>query len=371
MIVKNEEEMLEKSISSISFLADEIIVVDTGSTDKTKEIAHEFTNLVYDFEWVDDFSAARNFVQSFASHEYIIRWDADFVMPKKYQEAALEVKNAGYYNADLVYFTWNIECEGETPLKSVMNFFLYRKSVFYWESPIHNRLVLYDERYGEHLREVRFPEIEVNHYKDPVAKSHRYNQTQRILEKELVKNPENLRLRIYLAENLRFMGKFSEAVKEYRQIISLLTLSEEVKIVPIIEQYVHCLMSIRDFHGVASIVTQIYREYPHNPRVILMMADLLYLQENSLAKSLYKTYLIRPIRKGESLGAFDLERHYVHPRLILSLIDNEGVDEYAREAYHKTTRRQVQQALCSKFGIDFFQNQDYKGEDDKEFKEEK
>ena len=59
MIVKNEEDVLERCLESAAGLVDEIIVVDTGSTDRTREIAARFTSQVYDFPWQDDFSAAR------------------------------------------------------------------------------------------------------------------------------------------------------------------------------------------------------------------------------------------------------------------------------------------------------------------------
>ena len=54
MIVKNEEKNLERCLSSVKDLFDEIIIVDTGSNDNTKEIAKEFTDNIYDFEWKND-----------------------------------------------------------------------------------------------------------------------------------------------------------------------------------------------------------------------------------------------------------------------------------------------------------------------------
>ena len=70
MIVKNEEAVLARCLESVKDVVDEIIIVDTGSTDKTKQIAYRYTQNVYDFEWIDDFSAARNYSFSKATKDY-------------------------------------------------------------------------------------------------------------------------------------------------------------------------------------------------------------------------------------------------------------------------------------------------------------
>lgn len=80
MIVKNEADVLRRCLVSIADLMDEIIIVDTGSTDNTKEVAAEFTDKIYDYVWQDDFAAARNFAFSKATMEYIYSADADEVV---------------------------------------------------------------------------------------------------------------------------------------------------------------------------------------------------------------------------------------------------------------------------------------------------
>jgi glycosyltransferase involved in cell wall biosynthesis len=77
LIVKDEEKFLKRCLETVNGIADEIIVADTGSTDRTKSIALEYTNMVYDYRWEDDFSKARNFAASKASGEWIVVLDAD------------------------------------------------------------------------------------------------------------------------------------------------------------------------------------------------------------------------------------------------------------------------------------------------------
>ncbi len=84
MIVKNEEKFLANALNSVKGLVDEMILVDTGSNDKTKEIAQHFVDeldegcgKVIDFVWIDDFSAARNEALKYASGDWILVLDAD------------------------------------------------------------------------------------------------------------------------------------------------------------------------------------------------------------------------------------------------------------------------------------------------------
>lgn len=81
MIVKNEARNIKGALESVKSFVQEIIVVDTGSTDGTKEIAKQFTDKVLDFPWQDDFSAARNFALSQASGKWILFLDGDELVP--------------------------------------------------------------------------------------------------------------------------------------------------------------------------------------------------------------------------------------------------------------------------------------------------
>jgi glycosyltransferase involved in cell wall biosynthesis len=77
MIVKNEETILPRCLASVQGVVDEMIIVDTGSTDKTREIARAAGAKLYEFQWIDDFSAARNYSLAQASGHWILVMDAD------------------------------------------------------------------------------------------------------------------------------------------------------------------------------------------------------------------------------------------------------------------------------------------------------
>ena len=80
VIAKNEADVLGRCLESVKGL-DEIVVVDTGSTDNTKEIAKRYTDNVYDFVWCDDFSKARNFAIEQCTSDWILILDADEYLP--------------------------------------------------------------------------------------------------------------------------------------------------------------------------------------------------------------------------------------------------------------------------------------------------
>ena len=81
MIVRDAESSLGKALESVREFVDEIVVVDTGSTDRTSEVARDFGGKLYDFAWCDDFSAARNFSIEQATGSWILWVDADDVLP--------------------------------------------------------------------------------------------------------------------------------------------------------------------------------------------------------------------------------------------------------------------------------------------------
>lgn len=139
MIVRDEELVLENCLKSISDLMDEIIIVDTGSIDKTKEIAQKYTDKIYDFKWVDDFSKARNYSFSKGTKDYLMWCDADDVFTKEDHDKLKKLKEEMDGKFDI--YTMNYICKrdqnGNPTLVNKSYRIFKRENNYIWEGRIH------------------------------------------------------------------------------------------------------------------------------------------------------------------------------------------------------------------------------------------
>lgn len=145
MIVKDEEKVLARCLDSIVDLMDEIIIVDTGSTDQTKKIAKQYTDQIYDFEWVQDFSAARNFAFSKATKEYIYTADADEVLDEENHKRFAELKQVLLPEIEMVQMKYGNQLSHGTAYNFDEE---YRPKLFRrlrewtWIEPVHEQVRL-------------------------------------------------------------------------------------------------------------------------------------------------------------------------------------------------------------------------------------
>lgn len=145
LIVKNEEEVLERGLKSLEGIYDELIIVDTGSTDRTKEIAHQFTDKVYDFTWVNDFAAARNYMFSKATMDYIYVADADEVLEPEEQIKFMKLKQVLLSEIEIVQMHYSNQLEYNTTYNYDMEYrpkLFKRLRSFVWTDPVHESVIL-------------------------------------------------------------------------------------------------------------------------------------------------------------------------------------------------------------------------------------
>ncbi|MES5954326.1 glycosyltransferase [Bacillus fungorum] len=215
LIVKNEEDMLRRCLESLKGGVDEIVIVDTGSTDKTKEIAKEFTDKVYDFEWTNDFAEARNFAGSHATGEWILALDADECVDLENVAAAIEeIKSHNNkfdtYTIDIINFV------GERGERSVINKMarIYKNDgTVHFEGAIHEQIVSLKNQ-----RDLAESLLKVYHYgylPNVVEKKNKRTRNMNIIKKMLQSEKENGFTYFNYGQELRALGKTEEALNAF------------------------------------------------------------------------------------------------------------------------------------------------------------
>jgi glycosyltransferase involved in cell wall biosynthesis len=151
MIVKNEERVLARCLDSAKDIFDEIIIADTGSEDRTPEIAKKYTDNVYFFAWDGSFSDARNFSFEKATGDYIMWLDADDVVLAKSAELLTSLKQE--LTADAVFLPYNIAFdEFGNPTVNFYRERIFRRSrEFKWEGEIHEYMRLSGDIWYENI----------------------------------------------------------------------------------------------------------------------------------------------------------------------------------------------------------------------------
>lgn len=220
MIVKNEEDNLADCIRSVGDFPAEIIVVDTGSTDRTVEIAESFGAKVFRFDWIDDFAAARNESLRHATGEWIFWLDADDRVPPRSLVQLKEAVASG--RADAFRCRMVSPLNGDTPAVNVALYTLlfrnYRGVQF--EGAIHETPTDSAVRQGLALANTNIT-IEHRGYSGGAAQlRQKAERNARILRQCISAEPDNLKWRYHLGVSLYQMEDYAGAVMQFEPIVA-------------------------------------------------------------------------------------------------------------------------------------------------------
>lgn len=212
MIVKDEEEVLARCLESAAGFADEIVVVDTGSSDRTKEIAAGFTEQVFSFPWQEDFAAARNFAFSKGKGDYLFWLDADDVIPGEEMEKLLALKKRlDEEKPDVVMLPYAVGFNenGKPSIRFFRERLIRRCRQAVWKGRIHEVVVPFGKVWKE--------EIVIEHHKEKAPDSGR---NLRIFEKmKKDGEPFEAREQYYYGKELYYHKKYHEAAEEFKAFL--------------------------------------------------------------------------------------------------------------------------------------------------------
>lgn len=207
-----QEDVIGRCLESVKDIVDEIIIVDTGSTDRTKDIVSQYTDKIFDFKWIDDFSKARNFSFSKATKDYLLWLDADDVILEEDYKKFIELKKNLDSDVDIYMMKYNyiLDKDGNPTLVQNRARLLKKEKKYQWVSPIHEVIVPRGK--------IKNVDIAITHKKKQVKD---LNRNIRILEK-IIKGGEKIddRQEYLYAKELFCLQRYEEATNIYEQFIS-------------------------------------------------------------------------------------------------------------------------------------------------------
>lgn len=285
LIGKNESAILDKCLSALVPYNYEIIFVDTGSSDNTREIAGKYTDKVYDFTWINDFSAARNFSVSKADNEYILPIDCDEIVTdfdadktealiRKNPEAIGRLTRINEFTRE------NDVIDANEPVSR-----LFSKRLYHYEGTIHEQIVRNDNK-------------EPLYYHFPLTMVHsgyegdlniRRKKTERnrgLLLGELKKRPDDTYV-------LYQLGKTYYMEQEYEQALIYFDKALRYDMNPgleyvqnCVEAYGYCLINTKQY-DVALGLTGVYNEFAVSSDFVFLIG-LIYMYNGMLDEAVHE-----------------------------------------------------------------------------------
>ncbi|MDR1914049.1 MAG: glycosyltransferase [Clostridiales bacterium] len=213
MIVKDEEKYLADCLNSVHGVMDEIIIVDTGSTDSTTEIAKRYTDKIYHFKWINDFAAARNFSFSKATKDFVMWLDADDIITEVNRQKLLLLKEKLTDKMDCIIAEYYATFDGEGNPSSVFprTRIVRRAANLQWFGAIHEMI--------QNGREGVYVDIFITHNKKE-AEFFSYDRNLNIIMELIKAGTATVREYFYLGLMKYFTEEDDEAFEAFDKVIN-------------------------------------------------------------------------------------------------------------------------------------------------------
>jgi glycosyltransferase involved in cell wall biosynthesis len=282
IITKNEENHLEECLKRIRPYDWEIVVVDTGSTDRTREIAVQYADKVCDFTWCNDFAAARNYSISQANRPFILILDSDEYltnvdMPKLLSEIPR-------YSEDIGRILICSHFEGnqkDSLMAERMERFFAKKSYEY-AYPVHEQIV-YRKENSSHNYQVYDIPLSVEHFgyllspEDKIAKVKRNND---ILLARLEQEPDDAYVLFQIGQSYFMLDEYDEAFPYFKRSFELHHDLSVAYVHTLVVSYGSTLLNIKQMDEATSLLKFIQSEDYHKNADFCCLCGSIYFHKN-------------------------------------------------------------------------------------------
>jgi tetratricopeptide (TPR) repeat protein len=267
LIVKNEEQFLVQCLKSVRDLAAQIVLVDTGSTDRTVEIAREFGAEIYSFAWCDDFAAARNAALEHATGDWVLMLDADEELPAdQHAKLRADMKNTQVIAFRLPLINRDQEAEGRS---FVPRLFRNSPDVFH-HGRIHEQvfpsLVANAQKWGLKTALGTAQLLHHGYSKEMVRDRNKVERNLKLLRLAVVENPADINLVMNFGLELVRSDDLAGGLEKYREAFQMMSAQPAAEVVPelreaLLTQFTSQLYKVR---GHAEVVAMLHSPLAQN-----------------------------------------------------------------------------------------------------------
>lgn len=327
MIVKNEEETLDKCLSNVNEFVDEIVIVDTGSSDKTKEISLKYTDKVFDFIWCNDFAKARNFSILKASNDWVLILDADEYIEVFNRDTILEFMN----NLDNEKKVGRIEriniiedLSGERKYFERVNR-LFNKNYFQYEGIIHEQVKM---KSGEHYetKNIDISSEHIGYTKEVVNKTNKLKRNIDLLNNALKDNSDDPYIHYQLGKSYYMLKDYNQAVAYFENALKYNLDYRLEYVVDLIETYGYALINSGKYKE--ALFLEKFSEYYNAPDLYFLMG-LIYMNNAKFSLAVDSFLKCTKFTKGKMEG-ITTHLSYYNMGIIYEVL---GLKEQALECY--------------------------------------
>ena len=346
MIAKNEDNHIEECLKRLRPCKFEIIVVDTGSVDRTIEFSQKYTDKVFHFAWCDDFSAARNFSIEQASNDWVLIIDCDEYLENVNLAELQEVLDANSHSVGMIVRNNPYIIQGVRSIMSERIGRLFNRKFCRYEGSIHEQVRALDGSEPDTFH------IPLTFYHEGyVSESDKRMRATRILEMLLhvltLKGPSPY-IYFQLGQNYISLNDLEKAAHYYEKGLELNADPHSAFVQSMAETYGYCLIELAKY-DLAMALRDKYELFSHH-------ADFVYLMGMIYMKKGYYDKAIEEFKKATTLTSYSRKgvNSYRANYNIASIYENMGNLQEAQTYYRKcgdyepAVKKRRELGLCAK-----------------------